>query len=99
MFVEDSELARVEADEVGRKLGEAGADAGGVGGQVEGAERTDFAVADEAVVSLDLDDGAVEYGHGLATGPGVAPFVEGQIDLVGGNAFDFHCSDSLFCGW
>ena len=77
LFVEDGQLAGVEADEVGRKLGEAGADTGGVGGQIEGAEGADFAVADEAGVGLDLDDGAVEDVDRFAAGPGVAAFVEG----------------------
>jgi hypothetical protein len=59
------------AEQVRAKFGHAGANAVGVGGQVEGAERTDLAVPDQAGGGIDLD-GAVEDVDGLAAGPGVS---------------------------
>ena len=55
-----AELARIVADQVRRQLAQPGADAVGIGGQVERPERADLAVADEAGVGLDADDRAVE---------------------------------------
>src|SRR3954463_5097925 len=88
--VEDGGLARVEADEMRGELAQTSADALGIGGEVEGAERADFTVAGQAGVGLDADDGAVEDGDGFAAGPFVAAFAEGKLDAVGEDAGDFH---------
>ena len=58
--IELAELQRVLAEQMRPQLGDAGAHAVRVGRQVERPERTDLAVADDAGVGLDLDDGAVE---------------------------------------
>jgi len=63
--VEASELTWVVADEVGSEFAQAGADPFGVGGEIERAERADFAVADVPRVGLDPYDGAIEHGDGL----------------------------------
>ena len=56
-----------------------------------------ISMADEAGVSLDADDGAVEERHRLAAGPLVGPFVEGQLDAVGGDGPDLHGGVPVGC--
>jgi hypothetical protein len=84
------DLQRVLAEPVRAEFGQAGADAVGVGGQVERAERADLAVAGQAGVGLDPHGGAVEDRDRLAAGPLVAPLVQGQLDAVGADAGDLH---------
>lgn len=62
----------------------------GISRQVEGPERANFAVAGEAGVGLDADDGAVENGDGLAAASLVGDFVEWEFNAVGQEAGDFH---------
>ena len=88
--VEFFQLDGVLAQQVRRDLGDACPRSGGVGGQVDGAERADFAHAGYAVVGLDEHDGAVEHFHGLPARPLIGTFVEGQVHLVGGNAANLH---------
>ena len=90
--VELFEFGGVVADEVGAELLDSGADSGGVGGEVEGAEGADFAVAGDAFVGLDFDDGGVEDGGRFSAGPFVGAFLEGEVDLVGVDGGDFHRS-------
>ena len=89
---------RVFAEQVRAELGDAGAHAVGVGGQVERPERADLAVAGDARVGLDLDDGAVEDRDRLAARPLVAALVQRQIDAVGADAGDLQGSPR-FLGW
>ena len=83
-----AELRRVFAEELRRQFRSARRAPRRVGRQVRRPERTDFAVAGDARVGLDRDDGAVEHVTDLPPRPLVAAFVEGQIDLPGGDAGD-----------
>ena len=94
--VELGELTRVGADQVGPQLLDAGADAVGIGGEVEGAERADLAVAREPRVGFDADHRGVEDGDGLAAGPLVRGFVEWEGGVVGEDAGDAH---GVWCVW
>ena len=69
-------MRRVLAKQRGCEHLDAGAGALGIGRQVNGAKRADFAVADDAFVGLDPHDSAVENLHRLAAGPVVAAFVQ-----------------------
>ena len=63
---------RIGAKKVRPQLGDAGADTVGVGGQIERTQRANLAVASDAGVGVDADDGAVKDGDGLAAGPFVS---------------------------
>ena len=67
-----------------------GADTLGIRWQIERPQRANFAIADEAVIRLHGDDGAIENSHGLATGPFVSGFMQREIDLIGENTSNFH---------
>ncbi len=67
-----------------------GANAVGVGGQIEGAERADLALSDEAVVGLNRDNGAVEHHDRFAPRPFTRRFVERELDAVSLNPCDLH---------
>src|SRR5262249_13562003 len=88
--VQLAELARIGAEEVRTELADAGAHAVGVRRKVEGTERTDLAVADEALVRLDAYDRAVEDRDRLAAGPLVAGLVQGKLDSIGQDSRDLH---------
>ena len=64
--VERPEVGRVEADQLGADLGDAGAHALGIGRQVGRAERAALGIAGDAGVGLDGDDGRVEHLHEVA---------------------------------
>ncbi len=80
----------IQADQVRRQLFQPGANAFGVGWQIKRAQRTNLPEAHLAGVGFDLDDRAVEHLDRLAPGPFVAAFMQGQIDLIGADACDFH---------
>jgi hypothetical protein len=84
--VQAGDLQRVFADEMRAELGDAGACAGRVGGQVERTERAHLTVAGDSAIGLDGDDGAVEDGNGLAARPLVAAFVQREVDAPGEDA-------------
>src|SRR5690349_4589974 len=81
------------------ELAQTGADAFGIGREVKGAEGADFAVADEAGVGLDADDGAIKHGDGLAAAPLVGRLVQGELDAIGLDAGDLHGAGTFqtFC--
>ena len=88
--VESRELSGVLAEEMRPELTDAGAYALGVGGKVEGAQRTDLTMADQAGVGFDPDDGAVEDGDRFSAAPLVGGLVEREFDAIGEDSCDFH---------
>ena len=91
------QLGRIFAKQMRAKFANASANALRVGGQIIRAERTDFAVADEARVGFHANDGAVEHRDRLAAGPFVAAFAQRQVHLVGRDLCDLH--ESGDCSW
>ena len=88
--VELAEFQRVFADEQRTQLEKTRTHAGRVSRQIEGPERTDLAVADEAGVGFNTDDGAVEYSDRFTARPLVGGLVQREIDLMSEDARDSH---------
>jgi len=64
--LQHGQCARVEADQMRREFPQSGSHTFGISRQLERAERTDLAVADQPAIGRDADDRAVEYRDGLA---------------------------------
>ena len=79
--VEACQFERIFAEQMRPQLGDPGANAVGIGRQVERPERADLAIAHDARIGLDAHDGAVEDRDRFPARPFVTAFVQGQIDL------------------
>ena len=88
--VDDAELARILAEQMRRQLGQPGAHAVGVGRQIGRAQRTDLAVADQAVIGVDAHDRGVVDADRLAARPAVGALAQRQVDLVDRDLGDLH---------
>ena len=88
--IEFGEFEGIFSDEMRSEFPKTRADALGVSWEVKWSEGADFAVADDAGVGFDANDGAVEDIDGLSAGPFISGFVERQSDAVGEDAGNFH---------
>ena len=75
--IESRQLKRIFAQQVRPQLGDAGANAFGVGRQVKRPQRADLAIAHDARIGLHAHDGAIEDRDGFPARPFVTAFVQG----------------------
>jgi hypothetical protein len=88
--VDKAQRRRIETDQGGSQLGDAGARAFGIGRQVGGTQGADLAVAGEPLVGLRGDHGAVEGADTVLVRPVVSALDQRQVDLVDPDAGDAH---------
>ena len=87
------ELAQMQgraADQLRTKFSQSASNTRSVRGQVEWSEWADFAVASQAGIGFNLDDGTVKDFDGFSAGPFVAALVQRQVNLVGADSSNLH---------
>lgn len=94
--VQGARVPGVEADDPGRKLGQARADAERIGRKIGRPERAALAIAGDPGVGLDLNYGRVEDIDVVAVRPALAALLQGQVHLIGTDRGDLH--EGLSCG-
>ena len=88
--VQWAELSGIEADQVRTKFAQARAHTGGRGGEIGRNKGANLAKTGEADIGFQRNHGGVKHFDGLATGPLVAAFVQGQVHLINGDAGELH---------
>ena len=95
--VEFAQLARIGAEYMGPQFAQAAAHALGIRRQVKRPKRADFAVADQARIRFDANNGAIEYRDRFSAGPFVGGFVQREFHTKCRDASDLHVQCSQGC--